>query len=449
MTTPRKVAASGNDLLVSAGQLPESIRPAAAALSLRDEDFLFAVQSDLDMDGDPAEAWLVVTKECVVTFAAGRKEPIAGPFPIKEIEKVRVFQNVGSAALQLMVKTLFVDVVRFSNAWREVFDRARAEIERMTKGLPVDKVALTRPREWVCPKCDLPLSARGGVCPRCTAGRGILIRVLTLMEPYWSSSLLLLGMLIIRVCLSLVPPYLVKVLVDRVLKPQQNAEWLPLFVLGLLLVAVGVCIVNIVIGRASASIGTRIGKELREVLQKKLVSLDVEYYDRHSVGSLMSRVLYDVDYFQGFVNQVAQGFLLNLLTVLGIGVMLFIYELAPGAAGDAAGAAGRHRHDVPLAPHLAALLPASGTASPRWPAAQRPAQRHPAGEGVRPGGARAGAVQQVGGVHARLAMGAAGQRGHLQPDHGLRLRPGRPDHLVRRRRAGARARMPAASRWAR
>jgi ATP-binding cassette subfamily B protein len=38
----------------------------------------------------------------------------------------------------------------------------------------------------------------------------------------------------------------------------------------------------------------------------------------------MSRVLYDVDYFQSFVGQVAQGFLLNLLLVLGIGSMLFV-----------------------------------------------------------------------------------------------------------------------------
>ena len=204
-----------------------------------------------------------------------------------------------------------------------LFDRARAEIERMIEGKPVDTEVLTRPREWMCPRCHLPLPSRGAVCPRCAGGKGILTRVFGLMRPYWSSSLLLLTMLVVRVALSLVPPYLVKILVDRVLKPQQNAEWLPLFVLALLTVAVVVCAINIVIGRASARIGTRIGKELRELLQRKLISLDVEYFDRHAVGSLMSRVMYDTDYFQAFVNQVAEGFLLNLLTVVGIGVVLF------------------------------------------------------------------------------------------------------------------------------
>jgi ATP-binding cassette subfamily B protein len=324
MASAKSVAATTDDLLVGVGEVPASVRRAAEALGLKSADCLFAMQTDLDMENEPAEAWLVVTSGQIVTFAAGRDEPIAGPYLITDVEKVRVFQNVGSAVLQLMVKGVYIDVVRFSNASRELFDRARVEIERMTEGKPVDPQALTRPREWVCPKCDLPLPSRGGVCPRCTASTGIMTRVLGLMQPYWASSMLLMGLLITRVALSLIPPYLVKVLVDRVLQPRQNAQWLPLFVLGLLAVSVLVGGVNIVIGRASAQIGTRIGKELREVLQRKLISLDVEYFDRHSVGSLMSRVLYDTDYFQAFVDQVTQGFLLNLLTVLGIGVMLFV-----------------------------------------------------------------------------------------------------------------------------
>jgi len=39
---------------------------------------------------------------------------------------------------------------------------------------------------------------------------------------------------------------------------------------------------NISIGRVSSNIGTRIGKELREILQTKLLKLNVEYFDRHS-----------------------------------------------------------------------------------------------------------------------------------------------------------------------
>ena len=49
--------------------------------------------------------------------------------------------------------------------------------------------------------------------------------------------------------------------------------------------------INVFIGRVSSLIGTRITKELRERLQRKLIALSVEYYNRHSAGNLMSRVL--------------------------------------------------------------------------------------------------------------------------------------------------------------
>ncbi len=312
---------AGPDLLV--GKLPEAVRAQAAHLGLADGDCLFGLQSDLNLAGEPSEVWLVVTRDRVVMLDARDKGAAPQSFPLADVEKARLFQTVGSASLQLLIKGLHVDAARFSNARRDIFERARVQIERLIEGEPVDFDALTRPRDWLCSECGLPLPMRGGQCPRCKRAGGILLRVLRLMKPYWTASVLLLAMMLVRVGLNLVPPYLVKILVDQILKPRQHAEWLVWFVLGLLGIAAAVCVINIAVGRTSSSIGTRIGKELRELLHARLVGLDVAYFDKHSVGSLMSRVLYDVDYFQGFVNQVAEGFLLNLMMVVGIGIMLF------------------------------------------------------------------------------------------------------------------------------
>jgi ATP-binding cassette subfamily B protein len=153
------------------------------------------------------------------------------------------------------------------------------------------------------------------------------------MRPYLGSILVLLVMMLCGVALDLIPPQLQRMLVDRVLNPRPGMPALARaaklhLLLSILLGLVGASgcryLLNIFVGRTTSIIGTRITKELRERLQVKLISLAVDYYNRHSVGSLMSRVLYDVDYFQGFVTQVAQGFLLNLMLVLGIGVMLFL-----------------------------------------------------------------------------------------------------------------------------
>ncbi len=314
--------------------VPEAVRERAAALGFRDSGVLFSVRSDLDADGSSAEVWTIVGREQMVSIVASgaRRGEAIGPFKLAEIQKARALQKVGSAFLQVMLDGLYVDLARYSNSYRELFGRVAQQIQRMKDGQPLPAEALTRPSEMQCQTCGLPLPGRGAQCPRCVGGRGIFSRTVGLMRPYLPSILLLLVVMVAGVCLDLLPPLLQRMMVDRVLKPVEGAvelsraeavRLLLLILLGLVGASGGRCLLNVFIGRSTSNIGTRITKELRERLQAKLISMAVEYYNRHSVGSLMSRVLYDVDYFQGFVTQVAQGFLLNLMLVLGIGGMLF------------------------------------------------------------------------------------------------------------------------------
>ncbi len=307
------------------GCLPEAVRPIADRLGTDVDDCRVAVRSDLDLDGRQMEVWLLITGEALVVAVPSRPDApvLSGPFVIRQIDRTRARQTVGSACLQVQIDGIFTDVIRYNNRHRETFERVRGEINRLLLGQPVREEVLTRPSDRVCGVCSLPLPGIGAQCPRCRGGRGILWRTLKLMMPYLSAILTLLLFMLLGVGLDLLPPLLTRTMVDRVLTPRTNLHWLPLILLGLVGAAAGRCLLNILIGRTSSLIGTRVTRELREQLQRKLMELNVDYYNRHSVGTLMSRVLYDVDYFQSFVAQVAQGFLLNLMLVLGIGSMLF------------------------------------------------------------------------------------------------------------------------------
>ncbi len=315
-------------------RLPDAVRDQAEKLGFKDDEMFFGVRGDLDADGSAAEVWTLVAKTRVVSIvvSGARAGAVTGPFELSAIQKARAAQNVGSAFLQLKIDGLYVDMARYSNSHRELFGRVARQIDRQVEGRPLPENALSLPSEMQCVKCGLPLPGRGAECPRCLGGHGIFARTLGLMRPYWVSILLLLTLMVAGVCLDLLPPLLQRTMVDKVLNPPAGTQLLPqhealrallLILLGIVGASGGRCLLNIFIGRMTSIIGTRITKELREKLQAKLISLAVDYYNRHSVGSLMSRVLYDVDYFQGFVTQVAQGFLLNVMLVLGIGGMLF------------------------------------------------------------------------------------------------------------------------------
>lgn len=348
---------------------PEALQTALKGVTIDPSVVRFAVRGDLQLDGSAGDVWLVVTTDGVLTVASGvgtAAALLAGPIRLADIRKARSFPTVGSACLQVLTDGVYVELVRYSNGFRESMARAQSQIERLLRGDPLLTEALLRPSETTCSRCSLPLPAPQAACPRCAGHSGLFARTLGLMRPYRISILVLLIAMIGGVCLDLVPPQLTRYMVDRVIKVGEQAaagtpaaagasaaaapltpvallqreirapaerkpvlqrhERLALLMMILLGLAGSSALrftLNAMIGRTCSLVGTRITRELREKLQRKLVGLSVEYYNRHSVGSLMSRVLYDVDNFQGFVQQVAQGFLLNLLMVIGIGGVLF------------------------------------------------------------------------------------------------------------------------------
>jgi ATP-binding cassette, subfamily B, bacterial len=292
-----------------------------------EKDILTSIRSDLLLNGDAAEVWLVITEKKLAVYAmsaSGRAKPIGPVYEWEKVDKVRLFQTIGSAFIQLRIDGVYVDVMRFSNGLREDFGRVVNQLKRVIAGDSFQATSLLQQHETICEACCLPLPAAKAPCPRCAKKGGILFRTIHLMRPYWTNILLLLGVMILGVGLDLVPPVLTRKLVDEVITPRTNLEWLPFILTGLIVAAALRQLLNIVIGRTSSYVGTRITKELRERVQTKLLGLSIDYYNRNSAGSLMSRVLNDVDYFQGFVSQMAQGFLLNVLLVLGIGTMLFV-----------------------------------------------------------------------------------------------------------------------------
>ena len=249
-------------------KVPDSVADHARALGITDASCLLSVRSDLDPDGTVREVWMIVGREQVITLApdAPQGDPVTGPFRLDAVEKVRSFQTVGSAFLQLMIDGVYVNVIRYSNARREAFGRVRIQLERVTTREPLQEDALEQPSETTCQICGLPLPGRKATCPKCGGHHGIFFRSLGLMRPYWKSIAFLLLMMLLGVGLDLIPPQLTRVLVDRVLTPREHIDWLPMILLGLVAASALRCVLNVLIGRISSIVGTRITKELRERL---------------------------------------------------------------------------------------------------------------------------------------------------------------------------------------
>jgi len=333
------------------------------------EPQLLAVDTDVGLDGVPGREWLVVTADHLTVVAegrgpgadaagstgraeAGRSSETGGAarlvrfVPWPEVEQVRTTAGVGGGTLQIRADGGWIDLVRFSNALATRFHKVSRVLEQAREAAPsagdtppviTGPLAIDGPLDPPrCPSCSLRLSVRDESCPRCMQKGRILARVGTLLAPHARGAIALCLLTLVGVVAELVPPKLQQYMVDDVLSgrdatravdgslaaPGDFRTALLVVVLALALSRVLLSIVGVLKGRLATAIGTGLTGTLRSEMVDKLQHLAIAYYDRHQVGSMISRVAHDSEVLHGLMHQITGGFLLQIVQLVGVGAML-------------------------------------------------------------------------------------------------------------------------------
>jgi ATP-binding cassette subfamily B protein len=297
---------------------------------LDDSPILLATSTDLAFDGRFERQWLLVSARHLCVLADGNSPHLRRTLPLDKVETFRAHAAVGSGFLQARLDGTWVDVVRYSNGLAGRFTKLANKLEAFrTEGSLV-----VRPEDEVderrCPGCGLVLSYAGDVCPRCINRGAILGRVWSLLRPYRIAAAVMCLLVLLGVAAELAPPKLQQYLVDHVLRVDGKEERLD-DLLAVLLLIVGslactrllLAFVNTFKGVLANRVGTAMTSDLRARMVDKLQQLSIDYYDRQPVGVLMSRVAHDTEALYGFIHQFTSGFLMQILQVVGVGVMLF------------------------------------------------------------------------------------------------------------------------------
>ncbi|MEJ2736145.1 MAG: ABC transporter ATP-binding protein, partial [Anaerolineae bacterium] len=124
---------------------------------------------------------------------------------------------------------------------------------------------------------------------------------------------------------ELAPPAIIRLVVDRFILQGRVAEiwWAAGGLLALSLVQGGIDFLRLYL---NAFTGQRIVFEIRNAIFGHLSRLSFSFYDRARTGDLMSRVTADVDVLNNFFGRAAVIVLTNLLTLLGILVVLVSWD---------------------------------------------------------------------------------------------------------------------------
>ncbi len=324
---------------------------------------LLASDTDVSLLGHLSREWLLITPDRVLVVEDGKVPKVLQCLFIEDIESIRVLAGVGSGTLQAKVDGDWIDMLRYTNSLSQRFHKISRAIERsleeakesgsrairdvwhyLSSSSDQHVEPLDPPR---CPKCALLLAHREETCPRCLPKGQILRRVGALLYPHWRSSLLLCLIMVLGVAAELIPPKLQQYMVDHVLATShqvidhatdsvlnspavlQDRRSQPEFATALLVVVLALAgsriilsIVGVLKGQLATAIGTGITSTLRAEMVQKLQSLAIAYYDRHQIGSMLSRVAHDSEALHGLIHQITGGFLLQIVQLIGVGAML-------------------------------------------------------------------------------------------------------------------------------
>ena len=138
------------------------------------------------------------------------------------------------------------------------------------------------------------------------------------------------GLLVLGLCLmavnrvaGLVLPYTSKPLLDKVLSPHGDAALLPRFILYVFSAMLLQAITSFSLTQLLSKAGQRLIADMRRQVQKHVGLLSVAYYDENRTGTLVSRIMTDVE---GIRNLVGTG-LVEFLGGMVTAVLAFVYLL--------------------------------------------------------------------------------------------------------------------------
>jgi ATP-binding cassette subfamily B protein/subfamily B ATP-binding cassette protein MsbA len=151
----------------------------------------------------------------------------------------------------------------------------------------------------------------------------LLLRVLTYLAPYRSLALAALACAILATLVDLAPPWIIKLIIDTVVRPA-DLNPLPWLIAALALVYVGRNVLTGARIRLNNVLEQRVIYDLRKAVYLKLQSLSVRYYDQRASGELVSRVTSDVTNLERIFIDGVESLVMAGLTLVGIAVMLFI-----------------------------------------------------------------------------------------------------------------------------
>jgi len=288
-------------------ELLEEAERLAKSILRNGESLLYQAFSDLKEDNTYGHRWLFVTNQrVIVATPGGGNEQVE----LREIRSATVNDYTGNGDLELETSSGTREIIRFSRSCTEQFRKAMLVINE-----------LVSERAFLGKEGAVQIFASNERQKRTT-----VMWLLGYLRPHWPFAVLGMLLSLSVTGLSLVPPYLMRTLVDEVIE-KRNFGLLPVLTLTLVSIYAINTIMSIAQSYTLSYLAQKVVFSMRSQVYEHLQLLSMGFYDRISSGRVLSRVTDDVGRVNWFLVWGIPNLVINSLQIIGIGMILFTLNL--------------------------------------------------------------------------------------------------------------------------
>ncbi|MCL2839348.1 MAG: ABC transporter ATP-binding protein/permease [Defluviitaleaceae bacterium] len=323
--------------------IPDYMKGAFAANGVPTKGLLFAVHTDMTIDGDFSDAYVAVDKENLyilygieqVVKTEGAKRLVA-EYVTKEVVTHKL-KDLGELRTDILLSTCRLIgkkddketlVLLFTLGYQTFVDRLVKVTKNIEKGEdPLNEVRLDD--DLFCSKCGTryPEPERA-LCPKCTDKISIFFRLLSFFKFYKGKVAACMAVMVAITVLSLIAPIVgTQFLIDEVLT--EGGRFFGLLG-GIVAVIVGVrmltTLFNMLFQVVLAKTMPWIIYDLQIRIFEAMQRLSVSFYTSKRTGSLMNRIGRDARNIYWFFVDGMPFVILNVILFIGIFIMMFFME---------------------------------------------------------------------------------------------------------------------------
>ncbi len=289
---------------------------------------LFFIVGDLSKDSMYSQSVLAVTDKGLYCFDRTYDEGYK--FAAHEsIEDIKIKRLYGNAIMVISTQNEEpYDFFRFTYSVANLCEAAADFSKRIKNGEAIDRsmemvTAVFEKQFSSCPKCGRTLVRPGAACLNCQPKGKIAKKLMKYVIPQKKLLIICLIFSVITTAMSLVPPYITKMMVDDII-PKNNRGLL----ITVVFVLLGTYFIQYAVGALRSYLlrvsGDRIVAGLRSDIYAKAQYLPMKFYDKTSTGSVITRISSDTSTLQSFTLRITQEVVVQFFLLIGIIVIMFI-----------------------------------------------------------------------------------------------------------------------------